>query len=157
MLRIGKLTDYATVVLAVMARDPGQCASASQLAMTARLELPTVSKLLKQLAGAGLVKSQRGTRGGYQLARPAPEIRVLDIVTALEGPVGMTECAQHRHTCQHETHCRVQAEWRRISHRIREELRAVRLSDLLPAARTRTSTKTAANSSAVDANRSRPA
>jgi DNA-binding IscR family transcriptional regulator len=70
MLRVSKLTDYATVLMAALADGPDELASASDLAERARFELPTVSKLLKQLAGAGLIESRRGV-GGYRLARPA--------------------------------------------------------------------------------------
>ena len=72
MLRVSKLTDYATVVMACLAARGSDLASAQALADSARLEVPTVSKLLKQLAQAGLVVSTRGVNGGYRLAR-APE------------------------------------------------------------------------------------
>ncbi len=69
MLRISRLTDYATVILASLAG--GSLASAAEIAERTHIGLPTVSKLLKELQHAGLVRSMRGARGGYQLARPA--------------------------------------------------------------------------------------
>jgi len=72
MLRVSKLTDYATAVMTVLADASEPVLSAQDLTERARLELPTVSKLLKQLAHAGLVESFRGVNGGYRLAR-APE------------------------------------------------------------------------------------
>ena len=71
MLRVTRLTDYATVVMTVLAARPDEVLSASDLAERAGLETPTVSKLLKPLAQAGLVEGFRGARGGYRLARPA--------------------------------------------------------------------------------------
>lgn len=130
MLRVSKLTDYATVLMAALAELPDQLASASDLAERARLELPTVSKLLKLLAGAGLIESRRGVNGGYRLARAASEISVLDIVTAIEGPIGMTECSVHQGQCHHETRCRIQHNWRRISAAIGDALRGVTLDEL---------------------------
>ena len=88
MLRIGKLTDYATVLMTCLAGRPGEVLAASELAEHARLEMPTVSKLLKQLACAGLVESRRGIHGGYRLARSADQISILQIVVALEGQIG---------------------------------------------------------------------
>ncbi len=99
MLRVSKLTDYATVLMAALADDPDTVASASELAERAGIELPTVSKLLKQLATAGLVESRRGVNGGYRLAHAAGAISVLDIGTAIEGPIGMTECSLHEGSC----------------------------------------------------------
>ncbi|MEO7935451.1 MAG: SUF system Fe-S cluster assembly regulator, partial [Dokdonella sp.] len=92
MLRVSKLTDYATVVMTCLAESGDEVLSAQWLAERSRLEVPTVSKVLKQLAGAGLVDSWRGVNGGYRLAREPKAISVADIVTAMEGPIGMTEC-----------------------------------------------------------------
>lgn len=130
MLRVSKLTDYATVLMAALADGPDELASASDLAERAHFELPTVSKLLKQLAGAGLIESRRGVNGGYRLARPAHEISVLDIVTAIEGPIGMTECSVHEGACHREMRCLIQHNWRRISNAIGDALRGVTLEEL---------------------------
>src|ERR1700761_3595356 len=93
MLRVSRLTDYATVVMTCIAAHPDDVLSTAQIADEARLELPTVSKLLKSLSHARLVESFRGVNGGYRLARPAEAISLADIVEAMEGPIGMTECS----------------------------------------------------------------
>jgi FeS assembly SUF system regulator len=131
MLRISKLTDYATVVMTCLAESGDEVLSAQLLAERARLETPTVSKVLKQLAGAGLVDSWRGVNGGYRLAREPREISVADIVTAMEGPIGMTECCAHSGICDHESHCGVRVNWQRISDAIRTALEGVTLADML--------------------------
>ena len=73
MLRISRLTDYATVLLASLASEPQRVQTAASLAEQTHIAAPTVSKLLKQLQRAGLVTSTRGLHGGYQLARPAEQ------------------------------------------------------------------------------------
>lgn len=130
MFRIGKLTDYATVVMSLLAEQPSGVHSAAELAARARLEPPTVSKLLKRLARAGLVSATRGVRGGYRLARPAGRISLADIVAAMEGPIGVTECATHAGQCGHESHCGVRGNWRRISEIVESALRGVSLADM---------------------------
>jgi FeS assembly SUF system regulator len=130
MLRVSKLTDYATVVMTCLAAGDGVM-SAQALAERARLELPTVSKLLKQLAQAGLVASTRGINGGYRLARSAERITIADVVTAMEGPIGMTECSAHAGMCDHEPHCGVRVNWQRINHAIAGALASVTLADML--------------------------
>ena len=67
MLRISKLTDYATVLMAALARQPEACMPASQLAEETHLELPTVSKVLKKLGHAGLVRSVVASKVGTAL------------------------------------------------------------------------------------------
>jgi FeS assembly SUF system regulator len=131
MLRVSKLTDYATVVMTCLAAAGDDVLSAQQLAERARLELPTVSKLLKQLAHAGLVTSFRGVNGGYRLARSPQAITVAEIVTAMEGPIGMTECSAHSGQCGHEAHCGVRVNWQRISQAISSALASVSLADMV--------------------------
>jgi FeS assembly SUF system regulator len=130
MLRVSKLTDYATVVMTCLAAGDGVM-SAQALAERARLELPTVSKLLKQLAQAGLVASTRGINGGYRLARAPDRITIADVVTAMEGPIGMTECSAHAGLCGHEPHCGVRVNWQRISQAIASALASVTIADML--------------------------
>jgi len=132
MLRVSKLTDYATVVMTALAQaGDGDPVPAVALAERARLEPPTVAKVLKLLAQAGLVSSQRGAAGGYRLAHAPSEITVADIVGAIEGPFGMTECSVHSGLCDHELHCGVRGNWRRISEAVEAALRAVTLADML--------------------------
>ena len=131
MLRVSKLTDYATVVMTALAQAEDELVSAVVLAERARLEQPTVAKVLKLLAQAGLVASQRGAAGGYRLAHAPDAITVADIVGAIEGPFGMTECSVHSGLCDHELHCGVRGNWKRISQAVEAALRAVTLADML--------------------------
>jgi len=133
MLRVTRLTDYATVVLTVLASQPEEAVlSASELAELAGLEPPTVSKLLKLLAQADLVAGFRGTHGGYRLARAAADITLIEIVEAIEGPLAITECShQHGHSqCGIFHRCGIRAGWRRINDVIGDALRAVSLADI---------------------------
>lgn len=129
MLRISRLTDYATVILASLAG--GGLASAADIAERTRIGLPTVSKLLKQLQHAGLVRSVRGAHGGYQLTRPTAEINAANIIDAVEGPVALTECASGAGNCGIEATCEVGHGWQRISVAIRRSLTGVSLDELL--------------------------
>ncbi len=131
MLRVSKLTDYATVVMTCLVGTGDGVQSAQVLAERARLEVPTVSKLLKQLAQAGLVASTRGINGGYRLARAPERITIADIVTAMEGPIGMTECSAHAGLCDHESHCGVRVNWQRINQAIASALEDVTLADMV--------------------------
>ena len=128
MLRISRLTDYATVILASLAG--GSLASAAEIAERTRIGLPTVSKLLKALQHAGLVRSVRGARGGYQLALPPASISAAAIIDAVEGPVALTECAGGAGQCGIETTCLVGHGWQRISLAIRSALAEVSLEAL---------------------------
>jgi FeS assembly SUF system regulator len=130
MLRISRLTDYATVLLASLASEPQRVQTAASLAEQTRIAAPTVSKLLKQLQRAGLVTSTRGLRGGYQLARPATQISAAAILDALEGPVALTDCSAGHGQCEIEETCRVGRVWQRLNLAIRRALYDVTLAQL---------------------------
>lgn len=132
MLRISKLTDYGTVVLAQLAAESAAVCSAAEVAAATGLGLPTVSKILKSLARAGLVLSTRGVNGGYQLARAPGAISAADVIDALEGPVSITECSASDSHCDFEEVCNVGSAWQRINVAIRHALEEVSLNDLLP-------------------------
>ena len=125
MLRMSKLTDYGTLILAQLSAREGKLSSAHRVATATHIAQPTVSKLLKILVRAGLVVSARGVQGGYTLARPSGEISASQIIDALEGPVAITECSSDL-----EPVCRVSSAWQRINVNIRQALTEVSLADL---------------------------
>lgn len=131
MLRISKLTDYGTVVLAHLAANQAAVCSAADVAAATGVTLPTVSKLLKLLARAELVVSTRGANGGYRLSRAPHEITAADVIDALEGPVSITECSASDGDCEHEGVCSVGDAWQRINVAIRRALQDITLNDLV--------------------------
>lgn len=130
MIRISKMTDYATVILAAMAAQPGTRHTAPALAARTQIGPASVAKVLKQLQRAGFVRSTRGLRGGYELARPAAAISAAAILDALEGPVAVTDCAAGEGHCDIETTCRVGRAWQRVNLAIRRSLYGVSLAQL---------------------------
>lgn len=130
MLRMAKLTDYATVVLASLAQDPSRHRAAAELAEATRLQLPTVSKVLKGLQRAGLVLSARGAQGGYRLARKPELITATQILDVFEGPIAITECSGASSRCGIERQCRVGGAWQRVNIAIRRALDDVTLQQL---------------------------
>jgi FeS assembly SUF system regulator len=130
MLRMGKLTDYATVVLASLAQDPSRHRAAAELADGIHLSRPTVSKVLKGLQRAGLVVSSRGAHGGYRLARRADMITATQILDVFEGPIAITECSGTASRCGIERQCRVGGGWQRVNSAIRRALDDVTLHQL---------------------------
>jgi FeS assembly SUF system regulator len=130
MLRISKLTDYAIMVMVELSGTGGEVVSAQTLAERSKLELPTVSKLLKLLTKSGLVRSYRGANGGYCVERAAEEISVAEIIAAIEGPIAMTECSVDPGVCQQEDSCNLRSNWQRISMAVAEAMARVSLAEM---------------------------
>lgn len=131
MIRLSRLTDYGIMLLTLIARDRQNAPrSAREVADRARLPRPTVSKLLKALAHGGLLETHRGVRGGFRLAKPAEEVSVADIIAALEGPIGITECTAHPGQCGVEPLCPVKTNWKRINRAVLEALDGISLAEM---------------------------
>jgi Rrf2 family protein len=113
-------------------RESATVRTAHELADASKVPLPTVSKILKELCRAGLVVSHRGRRGGYSLSRPADAISVAEIVEALDGPLGLTECATSAGACSLEETCVARTHWGPISRAIHRTLSRLPLSSLGP-------------------------
>ena len=134
MIRMTKLTDYGIVILTHMAmEEPGSLHTAQDLSSKSRVPVPTASKLLKSLARAGLVISHRGRNGGYGLSRDADAISVAEIIAAIEGPIGLTECGTGTGSaCDMEPFCAAKGRWAPINQAIERALQDVPLSAMRP-------------------------
>lgn len=135
MLRISKLTDYAILAMVELTRD-GEMLSAHALSERVGVELPTASKVLKMLAGYGLLDSYRGANGGYRASRPASDISVAEVIAAIEGPVAMTECSEEAGLCSQEDNCELRGNWQRISLAVNQALEQVSLAEMAAPLRT---------------------
>ena len=131
MLRISKLTDYATLIMSHLARDERLLWNASQLADALGLNKPTVSKLLKLLSKAELVTSMRGALGGYRLTRSSEQIHLSEVVHAIEGQVALTMCCEGAKQCRIDKTCTVKENWRTINTIMSQFLGKFTLKDML--------------------------
>jgi FeS assembly SUF system regulator len=131
MIRLSRLTDYGIVLMATLAQgDEGATHNARELAAEVGLPDPVVSKLLKTLARGGLLESHRGAKGGYSLARSPREISVPEMIEVLEGPIHLTDCAQHSGACEKEPSCQVREPWQLINAAVHDALARISLADL---------------------------
>lgn len=130
MFKLSKLTDYAVVVLVRLAAADGVETSPG-VALATGVPEPTVAKVLKALAAAGLVASQRGARGGYRLMRPLGAIAVSDVIAAIDGPIAMTACVEGSTTsCETSCTCPVRGRWDPVNDAVRDALNAITLADM---------------------------
>lgn len=129
MLRISKLTDYAILMMVELARERDML-SANLLAERIGVEVPTASKVLKLLAGSGLLESFRGASGGYRVVRSATAISVAEVIAAIEGPIAMTECSVEQGLCSQEDSCGLRGNWQRISLAVAQALQGVSLAEM---------------------------
>ena len=131
MIILSKLADYGVIVATHLATHPERQENATAVAMATRLPQATVAKLLKALAHAGLVSATRGAAGGYRLARPAGAISVAEVVAAIDGDIGMTQCSIHEADCEHTTYCPTRPHWAAINRAVGAALSAISLNEMI--------------------------
>jgi len=135
MFRLSKLTDYAVVVLVRLARDAGPGAAPTALQTSPGISCatgipePTVAKVLKAMAGKGLVSSLRGARGGYRLSRSLASIAVAEVIEAIDGPIALTACVDGG-DCESQCLCPMRGRWDPVNAAIRTALGAITLADM---------------------------
>jgi len=131
MFRLNKLADYALVVMEyVTSHSEEPLHTARSIAAGTHLPTPTVVKILKKLLDHDLLVSHRGVKGGYAAARPSAGISLAEIIEAIDGPMGLTECATAPGRCELEGRCRIQSNFRVIGQLLQQTMRSISLSDL---------------------------
>lgn len=131
MLKLSKMTDYATVILSQMAKDKKRVHGALEIAEITGIAQPTVSKVLKVLVKANVLVSLRGAKGGYMLAKDPDRITVASVINAFEGPIALTECTASHKVCDQATGCRIQGNWHFINQKISQALESITLADMI--------------------------
>jgi Rrf2 family protein len=123
MLKLTKKADYGLIAMRHLAEHPrlGAC-SAKDLAELYSIPQEALAKILQRLAKAKLLVSQKGTDGGYALARDAKSISALEVIRAIEGPVFLTSCSLDRSDCGQSHSCTVREPLRKVSRTIEEVL-----------------------------------
>src|ERR1044072_2261961 len=109
MLRLSKKADYALMAMKHLAlRGDRGSSSAREIAAMYDIPIELMAKVLQRLVRRGLLASQQGTRGGYQLARVPTLISVADVIQAIDGPVTVTACSSEEGSrCEQYSKCNV--------------------------------------------------
>jgi len=131
VLQISRKIDYGLRAMIHLAGLPaGKVSSLQDLSSTLHLPREFLAKILKVLAGRGLVRSSRGAHGGYQLARPAREISFLDVIESVEGPVQLNVCLDHKDRCDVSASCTMYHVWKAGQDRMLDVYRKTTLAEL---------------------------
>ena len=130
-MQLTKAADYAARIMVRMAERPlGYRFTGVELASHNDAPEAFLSKILQTLARAGLIKSRRGVTGGYSLAISAENITLLDVVEAMEGPIGLNACTGLKGSCERENWCQMHEVWLRAQEALVDVLRSESIASL---------------------------
>jgi Rrf2 family protein len=134
-MRITSSVEYATRLMTALAREhAGAPVSAEKLASADNIPADYVSQLLVKLRRAGLVESRRGSAGGYALSKAPADIKLGDIVRAVDGEVFEDVCGKYEKgtkDCRHQGDCSISPVWKRLGAMVTQYFDSVTLGDIL--------------------------
>jgi Rrf2 family protein len=131
MLRLSKKADYALIAMKHLALRGDGSSSAREIAGLYDVPIELLAKILQRLVRRGLLASQQGTRGGYQLARMPALISVADVIQAIDGPVTVTACSTTEGSnCEQFAKCNVRDPLWRVRERILSALGECTIAEL---------------------------
>lgn len=123
-MQITRQADYALRAMLYLARlEPNQRAATSQIAEEKNIPPSFLAKIISQLAIAGLIHTSRGARGGVSLARAPEDITVLEVVEAIDGPIGLNDCTHDAADCPFGEDCPLRVLWCSAQEDLVEKLR----------------------------------
>ena len=154
-VRVSSKGDYACralLSLTLHQTTPGPT-SVRDIAERTGIPQPYLEQILLALKGAGLVRSKRGVGGGYVLARPASEIRISEILSAVDGPISLGDFGEPHQdgACDHEGQCVLLAIWKSAGEQMRLLMDAFTLQSVADAAQGTTAWPEARLTTVLDA------
>jgi FeS assembly SUF system regulator len=131
MLRLNRMTDYAILVLAVLAARQNELVTSAAIAHHTQLNQTTIAKIGKELVRCGIIVAERGANGGYRLARKPIEITAAQVIEAIEGPIALTACVEGvADPCETRHGCFMSGNWNEVNDAIRTALNSLTLEKL---------------------------
>lgn len=136
MLALTKKTDYALIALSHLAKSEDSVVSARTLAEASGIPFSILTNIMKELAHASIVKSERGPRGGYTLARPSDAISLHELITTIEGPFQFVQCIfsdseESKRSCELTASCPIRTPAYKIHQHFRRFLENVSLAEIV--------------------------
>lgn len=133
-MKITSSIEYATRLMVQLARVHGeQPLSAEKLSKSENVPADYVNQLLLRLKRAGLVESRRGSGGGYTLSRPPSEVKLGDVLRAVEGRIFENVCEKYSadaSDCRHQDHCGISPVWQKLGALIEDYFDGITLDTL---------------------------
>lgn len=131
MRLITRHTDYAVRALGYMVRRPGRHATADELVRALRIPRPFMRKLLQELTKHQVLRSRKGSGGGFELARDPEKVVFADLIEIFQGPLSLNQCTFKKKPCPNKSVCVMRRRIGDIEGMVINQLRTTKLTDLI--------------------------
>ena len=131
MMELTRKGDYAIRgIIYLASQPPNKISLLSEIAAAVDVPQTFLAKIFQQFSKTGIVKSFRGTGGGFLLASLPEEITLLQVVEAVEGPILPNRCVLKAGECERDISCTVHPVWHQVQQKVRGILSNITLKDL---------------------------
>jgi Rrf2 family protein len=131
LMQISRRVDYGLrAVIYLSGQDPEKCCSITEIAKQQGVPGKFLEKIIQDLIRKGLIKSRRGSCGGYMLARSPDAISFYDVIEAIEGPVAVNACLNQHLGCDQLPRCTMVGVWSEVQRRVIEVFTSTKIADL---------------------------
>jgi Rrf2 family protein len=131
-MEITKAADYGLRAMYRLGQAPmNTSALIGDIASEMNIPAQFLHKVMPRLVKAGLVRSRRGARGGYKLAKQPGEITLLQIVQAIDGPIYINRCLFDHDDCTMDEYCPIRPVFQDAQDALRKVLDDASLADLI--------------------------
>jgi Rrf2 family protein len=120
-MQIPRRVDYGLrAVIYLAGQEPDKCCSITEIAQQQGVPKNFLEKIIQDLMRAGLIRSKRGSCGGYTLARPPEMISFREVVEAIDGPIAVNACMEQQVGCDQLPRCSMVNVWREVQDKVIE-------------------------------------
>jgi Rrf2 family protein len=131
LMQIPRRVDYGLrAVIYLSGQDPEKCCSITEIAKQQGVPRKFLEKIIQDLIRKGLIKSRRGSCGGYRLARPPDAISFYDVIEAIEGPIAVNACLDQHLGCDQLSRCTMVGVWNEVQRKVIEVFTSTKIADL---------------------------
>jgi Rrf2 family protein len=131
LMQIPRRVDYGLrAIIYLSTQDPEKCCSIAEIAREQNVPKKFLEKIIQDLMRRGLIRSKRGSCGGYTLARMPDQISFYDVIEALEGPIAVNVCMNEELSCDQLPRCTMVGVWSEIQQKVKEVFTRTTLADL---------------------------
>jgi Rrf2 family protein len=136
VLRLSKKADYALMAIQYITSVqsgavPGRVVNTKEIAEEYNIPTELLAKVLQTLTKHGLIESQNGPKGGYSLARRPGDITIAQVLEAIEGPLGITDCYHDGGSCLQQEHCNIRTPLLKVQESIQQLLTSMTIKDMM--------------------------
>jgi Rrf2 family protein len=131
LMQIPRRVDYGLrAIIYLSTQDSEKCCSIAEIAREQNVPKKFLEKIIQDLMRRGLIRSKRGSCGGYTLARMPDQISFYDVIEALEGPIAVNVCMNEELSCDQLPRCAMVGVWSEIQQKVKEVFTRTTLADL---------------------------